>query len=137
MSSRELFPIINCADLLSARAFYQEVFSARQVYQFPETGDPVYLTLEIGDSKLALGGGTEHALYGELPLPATGHAIDLCVYVADLRPTLVRALEAGGTVPVQPQDMPWGETVAYVRAPEGTMLLVIQAEAGTELPAAE
>jgi hypothetical protein len=34
----------------------------------------------------------------------------------------------GVPVPLPPRAMPWGETVAYVQDPEGTMLLVIQDE---------
>ena len=40
--------------------------------------------------------------------------------------------QAGAAIPMRPQAMPWGETVAYVQDPEGTMLLVIQAEPDTE-----
>jgi uncharacterized glyoxalase superfamily protein PhnB len=39
----------------------------------------------------------------------------------------------GGAVVVPPADMPWGERVAWLRDPEGVMLLVIQAE-GPEEP---
>jgi lactoylglutathione lyase len=66
-------------------------------------------------------------LYGDTPLPATGHAVDICVCVDDLEEVVHAARRAGATVPVGPQDMPRGETVAYVQDPESTMLLVIQA----------
>jgi uncharacterized glyoxalase superfamily protein PhnB len=129
MAAGDVFPIINCADLTAAREFYVTVFGGVQAYQFPESGEPVYLTLTIGAGQVALGIGTVPAAYGETPLPATGHAVDLCIYVPDLDATVDRALSAGGTVPVEPADMPWGERVAYVRDPEGTMILVIQDEA--------
>lgn len=129
MARGELFPIINCRDILGARQFYRSVFAGEQVYQFPEEGDPVYLTLAVGRCSLALGVGTGPAMYGEVPLPTTGHAVDLCVYVADLDGVVASAPAHGGAVVVDPQDMPWGERVAYLRDPEGTMLLVIQDEA--------
>jgi uncharacterized glyoxalase superfamily protein PhnB len=130
MTGHKLFPIVNCADLVGTRAFYEEVFHAVQTYRFPGTGEPVFLVLRVGDGQLGLGVGTTAALYGDTPLPATGHAVDLCVYVEDLPAVLDAARRAGAAVPVDAEAMPWGETVAYVRDPEGTMLLVVQSGAG-------
>jgi catechol 2,3-dioxygenase-like lactoylglutathione lyase family enzyme len=123
MTGLEVFPIINCRDLAATTAWYERVLSGSVVYRFPETGDPDYLTLRVGDGQVALGRGTGPAMYGETPLPATGHAVDLCVYVPDLAAV---AGSAAGDVVVGPTDTPWGEGVAYVRDPEGTMLLVVQ-----------
>ncbi len=121
-----VFPIVNCSDLIATRRFYVEVFGAEQVYQFPEDGDPAYLSLAVGGGHIALGVGTGPAMYGETPLPATGHAVDVCVYVPDLDGVLAAAPDHGGRLVVPATDTPWGERVAYVQDPEGTMLLVIQ-----------
>ena len=43
---------------------------------------------------------------------------------------IAAARRAGAAVPVDAEAMPCGETVAYVRDPEGTMLLVVQSGAG-------
>lgn len=119
----EAFPILNVADLAPVRAFYTRVFDAEETYRFPDDGEPTFLVLRVGSGTIALGLGTTPALYGETPLPASGHAVDLCVYVPDLGRTLSAAGEA---VAVPARDMSWGERVAYVRDPAGTMLLVIQ-----------
>jgi uncharacterized glyoxalase superfamily protein PhnB len=103
------------------------VFGADITYRFPDDGDPVYVALRIGGSSLALGLGTGPAMYGKTPLPATGHAVDLCVYVQDLDAVLASAPDAGGAVAVPATDAMWGGRVAYVRDPQGTMLVVIQA----------
>lgn len=126
MTRGDVFPIINCRDITRARQFYLDVFDAEQEYQFPESGEPVYLTLRVGSGSVALGVGTGPAMYGETPLPATGHAVDICLYVPDLDEVIARADASGARVPNRPEPMPWGETVAYVQDPEGTMLLVIQ-----------
>lgn len=123
MGSGEVFPIINCVDLVKTRDWYERVLSGTIAYQFPEDGDPEFLTLRIGAGQIALGNGVVPALYGQTPRPATGHAIDLCLYAPDLD-VVVRA--AADAVVVPPADMPWGERVAYLQDPEGTMLLVIQ-----------
>lgn len=124
------FPIIHVSEMAPMLAFYQQVFGATVAYQFPDDGEPVYLTLRIGSGRIALGLGTGPAMYGEVPLPATGHAVDICFYVADLDATLAAAPGRGGSVVVAAQDTPWGERVGYLRDPQGTMLLVIQGEPG-------
>lgn len=123
MARGEVFPIVHCADLARTRAWYERVLAATLTYRFPEDGDAAFVTLGVGAGQIALGDGAGETLYGERPLPATGHAVDLCVYVPDLADT---AAAAGDDVVVPPSDTPWGERVAYLRDPEGTMLLVVQ-----------
>jgi predicted enzyme related to lactoylglutathione lyase len=130
MARGEVFPIVNCRDLPAAKAFYVQVFEARQSYEYVHEGQQVYVTLDIGSGKVALGVGTGPAMYGETPLPAAGHAVDLCLYVPDLDAAVAAAPPAGGRVAVPPQEMPWGERVAYLQDPDGTMLLTIQDGAG-------
>jgi uncharacterized glyoxalase superfamily protein PhnB len=124
MARGEVFPIINCADLARTLDWYRRVFSGEVAYRFPDAGEAVYLTLRVGSGQVALAAGAGPALYGEVPLPASGHAVDICVYVDDLDAAVANA----GSAVVEPADMPWGERVAYLRDPEGTMLLVIQDE---------
>jgi lactoylglutathione lyase len=128
MARGEVFPIVHCRDLAVTRAFYERALGGAEAYRFPLDGDPVYLTLRVGSGQVALALGTGPALYGEVPLPASGHAVDVCVYVPDLDAAVAATPGAGGTVAVPPADMPWGERVAYLRDPEGTMLLIIQDE---------
>ncbi len=125
MARGEVFPIVNCSDLGGTVSWYERVLSGAIAYRFPDEGEPQYVTLRIGNGQVALGNGTAPAMYGETPLPATGHAVDLCLYVADLDAVIAAA---GDRVAVPAVDTPWGERVAYLRDPEGNMLLVIQDE---------
>jgi len=125
MARGEVFPIVNCTDLATTRAFYERVLGGTLAYRFPEDGEPVYVTLRIGTGQVALGVGTGPTMYSETPRPATGHAVDICLYVSDLDAVVAVAADA---VAVPATDTPWGERVAYLRDPEGTMLLVIQDE---------
>jgi len=129
MARGELFPVVNCRDLAATKAFYQQVFGGVQSYEYLHEGVEVYVTLDVGSGRIALGLGTGPAMYGETPLPASGHAVDLCLYVADLDAAVSTAPRAGGRVVVEPQETPWGERVAYLQDPEGVMLLTIQEEA--------
>jgi len=128
MARRELFPILACQDLPTSRRFYAEVLGAGQQYQFPADGVPVYLTLSIGESTLGLAVGTGQNAYGERPLPATGHPVDLCVYVDDLDAVLAAAGQAGGALVAEAAEMPWGERVGWIRDPDGVHILVIQGD---------
>ena len=129
MSGGELFPIVHVDAIAPVLAFYREVFAAEVTFSSPAEGDPEYLTLQIGRSSLALALGTSPTMYGDVPLPASGHAVDLCVYVPDLDAAVAGAPRAGGHVAVPPTDTPWGERVAYLKDPQSTMLLTIQDDA--------
>jgi lactoylglutathione lyase len=126
--TREAFPMLACRDLLGTRAFYAAVFGAEQEYQYPEEGDPVFVSLRVGASTIALSDGNGETAYGEIALPSTGHPVDLCLYVEDLDATLGAGPRHGATLIAPAADMPWGERVGWLRDPEGIMLLVIQAE---------
>ncbi len=80
----EAFPITNCADLARTQPWYERVLRGTVRYRFPAEGNPEYVTLEIGAVQIGLGNGSGPALYGQTPLPATGHAVDICVYVPNV-----------------------------------------------------
>ena len=128
MTRRDLFPILACRDLPAARDFYLAVLGGREAYRFPEEGDPVYLTLEIGGSTIGLSDGRGRTAYGEPALPASGHPVDLCVYVDDLDAVLAAAPRHGGALVAEAAEMPWGERVGWIRDLDGIHVLVIQGD---------
>jgi lactoylglutathione lyase len=128
MSRRELFPILACRDLAGTTTFYERVLGGTLAYRFPEEGDAVYLTLQIGDSTLGLADGNGGTAYGEPAFPTSGHPVDLCVYVDDLDAVLAAAPEHGGATVAPAADMPWGERVGWIRDPEGVHILAIQGD---------
>ena len=84
---------------------------------------------EIGDGpimEIAPGlGGPEpgpagHIRAGEAP------AVSLYVQVADLRASLRRAAELGGSVLAEPFDIPGGPTIAAIADPEGNAVGLVQ-----------
>ncbi|GAA1756177.1 bleomycin resistance protein [Kocuria aegyptia] len=141
MTGHELFPLIDCADLLDARALSERVSHAVRVCRFPEEEEPVGLVLGVGDGRLRPGVGASAALHGNAPLPegaplpATGHAVGPCVGVEDLPAVVEAASRPGSAVPVRARAMPWRETVACARDPEGAMLLVARSGRACEGPA--
>ncbi|MBD2720002.1 VOC family protein [Synechococcus sp. FACHB-909] len=47
---------------------------------------------------------------------------ELAFWAADVSAAFQRALDAGALALTPPRLMPWGQTVAYVQAPEGTIV---------------
>ena len=53
-------------------------------------------------------------------------AVSLYVQVRDLRTSLDKAAELGGTVLSEPFDVPNGPTLAAIADPEGNVLMLVQ-----------
>jgi lactoylglutathione lyase len=53
-----------------------------------------------------------------------GHRIELCVYVEDVDGTYVRAGASGFETVTDPQDMPWGERIAWIADPDGNLVML-------------
>jgi lactoylglutathione lyase len=121
--TQRLFPMLTVADLKESVAFYTDVLDAQETYRFPDK-DPVFLTLRVGESELGIGYVTGHTLHGQPQRPASGHRIELCVYVADVDAATEAARDAGAPVVVEPVDQAWGERVAYVADPDGNLLML-------------
>ncbi|PZG19254.1 bleomycin resistance protein [Micromonospora craterilacus] len=115
---QELFPILTSADLPAAVAFYRDLLGGTLDYQFPETGDPEFVTVRFPAGQVGLGRQEE-------PGVLTNDRVTLWVYVADCDGALDR-LRAAGTVPVlaEPADQPWGERMAVVLDPDGNRVIV-------------
>ena len=55
---------------------------------------------------------------------------ELAFWTRDVTTAFQVAVEAGATALTPPRVMPWGQTVAYVQAPEGTILGFVQQVTG-------
>jgi lactoylglutathione lyase len=103
--------------------FYRDLLGGVEAYRFPED-DPAFVTLRFGDSELGIGamrGGTP--LHGQPQRPATGHRIELCLYVDDVDATVAAA--RAHPILLEPADQPWGERVAYVADPDGNLVMLV------------
>jgi predicted enzyme related to lactoylglutathione lyase len=108
-------PIASTPDLHRLRAFYEAVLGAKQTLRVPEEGPEFYVELRIGSTALGLAQQDDTQI-GE-PV-----RIILSADVEDVDALLPIVEQAGGTVPAQPNDMPWGQRVAHVLDPDGNML---------------
>ncbi|MBB2948797.1 putative enzyme related to lactoylglutathione lyase [Actinoplanes lutulentus] len=108
-------PIAGTPDLPRLRAFYETVLGATQTFRVPEDGPEFYVELRIGATTL----GLVHEADTTIGAPVR---IILSADVDDVDALLPAVEAAGGTVPGQPHDMPWGQRVAHVLDPDGNML---------------
>jgi uncharacterized glyoxalase superfamily protein PhnB len=110
------FPILTVSDLSAARSFYERLGFV-QTYQFPPQGEPGFVALERDGSVLGLGASGD----------GDGDADRFSYWVYLDGPGQVDAAfaaltAAGAPVVAEPADQPWGERLAQVRDPAGTLV---------------
>jgi predicted enzyme related to lactoylglutathione lyase len=97
-------------DLL--RTFYRELFNW-------EIGDGPIMQIRAGI------GGPEPGPAGHIR-QSDRSAVSLYVQVRDLGESLAKAAELGGSVVVEPFDVPGGPTLALIGDPEGNSVMLVQ-----------
>jgi uncharacterized glyoxalase superfamily protein PhnB len=105
------FPILGVAALPATVKFY-ETLGFEQTYAFPADGQPAFVTLERDGSTIGL--ATRDA--------ADSDKFSYWVYVDDVDSTFAVLTAAGASVIAEPRTEPWGERVASVRDPDGTVV---------------
>ena len=119
-----LFPMLSAQDLEASLRFYRDLLGGVEAYRFPQD-DPVFVTLRFGDSELGIGalrGGAP--LHGQPQRPATGHRIELCLYIDDVDATVAAAHRQNAPIMLEPADQPWGERIAYIGDPDGNLVML-------------
>ncbi|WP_194420108.1 VOC family protein [Microbacterium abyssi] len=113
MTVTRLFPILRTNDLPRLVTFYERAFSASVEYRYEHEGRAVYVALAVGGGTIGI---------GYEPEVSPGDPVAIWLYVDDVDSAYSRATDAGATSVADPDDMPWGERVAQVRDPDGTLL---------------
>ena len=118
------YTIVYVEDVAAAIAFYERAFGLTRRFI---AEDGTYGELETGATTLSF---AQHALpSGFIPdgyrrndptQPPAG--IEIGFVTDDVAAAWDAALAAGATALVPPQTKPWGQTVAYVRDPEGMLV---------------
>ncbi len=115
------YTILYVADVPAALAFYGAEFGFATTF-LHEAGD--YGELATGNTKLAF---SSHALMAAIGKdvatePPAKPSFELAFETANVPAALARATAAGATLVRAPEAMPWGQTIAYVCTPEGTLV---------------
>jgi lactoylglutathione lyase len=117
---QEMFPILSTPDLPRALAFYRDLLGATVSFQFPPTGEPGYVGLDLGRSHLGIG-----AQDGASDGPdAKDQRFALWVYCDDCDAAASKLRAAGVPVAEEPADQPWGERMATVTDPDGNRVII-------------
>jgi lactoylglutathione lyase len=118
------YVIVYVADVPASLAFYEQAFGFTRSL-LVETGD--YGELATGSTKLAFVNHAtardslqrDYVAAGQSPQPL---GIELALTCSDVPAACERAVQAGATLLVPPTDKPWGQTSAYVRCPDGSLV---------------
>jgi lactoylglutathione lyase len=119
------YTILYVRDVAASLAFYERAFDQRRRL-LHESGQ--YAELETGSTTLAF--ASHELAAANLPQafrpPAAAAEretpFEVCFVTNDVAATYGRALDAGASAVSEPQTKPWGQQVAYVRDPDGTLI---------------
>ena len=120
------YTIIYVPDVTASVSFYADAFGLEPRFVTPE-GD--YGELDTGPTTLAFvaeslaAGNLDHA-GGFAPLDASAPPAGFSITLTTDRVAehVAAAVQAGATPYVAPLEKPWGQTVAYVRDPNGLLV---------------
>ena len=114
--------VIYADDVLGTVAFYRRVTGMEPTYYdadlgFAMLGEDQALAIASHDAgMLMLTEGYGHVRSNRV------RGTELAFWTRNVAAAFQVAVEAGATALTPPRVMPWGQTVAYVQAPEGTIL---------------
>ncbi len=120
------YTILYVADVPATLAFYEAAFAQTTAF-LHDGGD--YGELATGATKLAF---SSHRLMVSIGKDVATTAPDkpsfeLAFETEDVAAALIRALAAGAVLVSPATQMPWGQTLAYVRTPDGTLVEICTA----------
>lgn len=107
------YTILYIADVKASVDFYQRAFGLNPKFVH-EGGD--FGEMDTGTTSLAFSSRALMTQLGKAPKPASSAepSFEIAFVVDDVPAALNRAVAAGAKLVQAPQDMPWGQTVAYV-----------------------
>jgi catechol 2,3-dioxygenase-like lactoylglutathione lyase family enzyme len=120
------YTITYVADVEASLAFFEQAFGLKRRFVAPGA---VYGELDTGGTALAFAQhGMARSSLGRDYVAADASAAPLGVEIGltttDVAAACERAVQAGAKLLAPPTVKPWGQTVAYVRCPDGTLVEV-------------
>ena len=118
------YTILYVKDVPASIRFYETAFGFQQKFMAP--GDE-YGELNTGSTTLAFASLTMAAsnlTTGFQPSDPTAKpfAIEVGLVTTDVEGVVQKAVAAGGSLLEKPKVKPWGQTVAYVKDPDGFLI---------------
>lgn len=116
------YVILYVNDVRAAMAFHEEAFGLSRRFA---TEDGTYGELAAGDLVLSFARADFAGQNAGIPVAAQGSAppqMEVAYTTPDVPAAIQRAVKAGGTLVSEPREKPWGQTVAFVRDPQGCLV---------------
>ncbi|MDD1781385.1 VOC family protein [Enterovibrio sp. ZSDZ35] len=115
------YTILYVEDVARTLSFYEEAFGLTRGF-LHESGD--YGELITGETKLAFSSMTLMKELGKNPKPldASSSSFEIAFETDDVKAKLAKAIDAGAVLVQDVEHMPWGQTTAYVRDINGTLV---------------
>lgn len=125
--------VIYVADVPGSMGFYTKAFGFKVSFFDPDVQLPGRVegkSYQFGEINLP--GGSVHfgtAALGELLIPgfppgAMSSAVELAFYAENVEAQFESAIAAGAEALRPPEKMPWGQTISYLRSPDGTYVAI-------------
>jgi lactoylglutathione lyase len=121
------FPVVYSCDVPRLTAFYALLGFEKQ-FQFPPDSDEGYVSVERDGSSVGIVNADSPRDQIGVEL-GTGPRFEMFVYVEDVDVCVDKLRSSGVAVLSEPQDMPWGERLAYVSDPDGNPVALANAPA--------
>ena len=114
-----LTPYLIIKNASEAIDFYKKAFGAEELFRMPGPDGKTVLhaELRIGDSPLMMSEACENMAFS--PEKLGGTPVTVHMYVQDANATFERAVKAGATAKMPPQDMFWGDRFGKLTDPYG------------------
>jgi PhnB protein len=118
---RTLTPALTVRNAAAAIDFYKRAFGAQQLARMdaPDGSGVWHAELQIGDSRIMLGDEFPEMADTRSPQTLEGTSVSIQMYVEDVDAAYQRALDAGATSVMPPEDMFWGDRYSKVTDPFG------------------
>ncbi len=113
-------PHIICSDVAKAIEFYKKAFAAEDVCSMPgpDGKGVMHAEISIGNSRLML--GQENPQWNmKSPTTLGGTPVTIHLYVEDCDASYKRAIDAGATSIMPPDDAFWGDRYSTIADPFG------------------
>ena len=120
------YVILYVSDVAAELAFYGKAFGLAKRFYHDDDGK-AYGELETGATRLAFASLklAESHLKQKVVVASPGKTpigVEIALTTSDVASWYKRALEAGASSVSEPTAKPWGQTVAYVRDPQGHLV---------------
>ena len=110
-------------DVEGVIAFYEKAFGFKAKFYDRAFG---FAIIKAGGPEIGFASHTagEQMMPGEFVPPQNGNpeGVEIAFYTDDVKAAYNKAIEAGAKSLAEPKAMSWGQTVAYVRSVEGTVV---------------